>query len=657
MKVSEKKGILAALLALSLAGCPESPVSTSHDGGKEGLLFDVHFCVPQCDGKLCGQDDGCGDACTVGFCTLGQRCEEGVCVCDGTSCPEGCCLAGDCYLGSADTHCGEAGATCVDCLQIDQSCGAEQTCIACTPQCAGKDCGAPNGCGGICSAGACPSGQTCAGGQCVCSAASCPTGCCRDNLCYPGNVASHCGRGGSLCADCRPSSQTCLSTRVCGCIPDCSNKACGAADGCGGVCQSGSCANGQVCVSGVCDCNAQSCPTGCCDSGENCQTGTADLFCGDNGGNCASCSAIGLQCVDRGCRSCDQWRVGPLAANMIDSAVDSDGRIYAVGATSTQLHLAKIDSCGQLELERSTIGSWLSLSGRSIKIVGNDLWAAGSLVHATDPGQGYYGRYSKATLTQSAGYGLSGGVDKDEVWSMVYTGSAFFMSGTASTDVPASTRAWSVKAFTTGQACGSRTMNMVGGRGGGAHVDASRSYVYYTGEQGAEAFVARYAADDCSCDLPYVACPAPWTMTFQIDGLTTVGRALVTVGTNLYVAGFYRTATDDVQGFVARIDLGTQSVTKTFKWAPSTKVDTLQGIAADGTRLYVVGGDQMETNLTGGRAIVMAFDFDLNRAWTRAPGDPRIYWDVEPVGSDGLIITGGDENEGYIRRCLRDGSC
>ncbi|KYF69972.1 hypothetical protein BE11_40480 [Sorangium cellulosum] len=72
----------------------------------------------------------------------------------------------------------------------------------CTPSCAGKACGAPNGCGGKCSSGSCPAGTTCGGG----------------------GVAYQCG-----------------------CTPQCSGKACGAPDGCGGICTGGACPAGEAC--------------------------------------------------------------------------------------------------------------------------------------------------------------------------------------------------------------------------------------------------------------------------------------------------------------------------------------------------------------------------------------------------------------------------
>jgi hypothetical protein len=83
-----------------------------------------------------------------------------------------------------------------------KACRAE--CVAecaCTASCASKACGAADGCGGVCSAGNCPLGQTCGG-------------------------------GGVL--------------NQCGCAASCAGKACGAADGCGGVCSAGTCRIGTT---------------------------------------------------------------------------------------------------------------------------------------------------------------------------------------------------------------------------------------------------------------------------------------------------------------------------------------------------------------------------------------------------------------------------
>ena len=99
-------------------------------------------CVPECNGKACG-DDGCGGVC--GNCGCGESCQEGQClltVCDGKGCGEDAC-------GSL---CGE--------------CPVEQVCdegLCCTPQCDGKQCG-PDSCGGWC--GICNDDDVCTMGVC-----------------------------------------------------------------------------------------------------------------------------------------------------------------------------------------------------------------------------------------------------------------------------------------------------------------------------------------------------------------------------------------------------------------------------------------------------------------------------------------------------------
>src|SRR5262249_20755134 len=81
----------------------------------------VPNCLPQCDGKFCG-DDGCGFSC--GECPTGEHCDSKTCVLDN-----------------------------------------------CVPQCEGRQCGS-NGCGGKCGSfdGQCQEGKACDE----------PTGACRN---------------------------------------------------------------------------------------------------------------------------------------------------------------------------------------------------------------------------------------------------------------------------------------------------------------------------------------------------------------------------------------------------------------------------------------------------------------------------------------------
>ncbi len=186
-------------------------------------------CVPDCAGRACDADDGCGQACG---CAAGFLCEAGACV-------------------------------------------------ACVPACAGKACG-PDGCGGSC--GACATGFSCVDGACLDACAGLTyEGCCE------GAVVRWCENGALQQVDCATSStvpgplcgweatngfywcdtvgdpdpsgvfpQDCSG----GCVPACGGKVCGP-DGCGGSC--GECADGQACVAGQCDTCDGLTYEGCCE--------------------------------------------------------------------------------------------------------------------------------------------------------------------------------------------------------------------------------------------------------------------------------------------------------------------------------------------------------------------------------------------------------
>jgi len=106
---------------------------------------------------------------------------------------------------------------------------------ACTPSCAGKQCG-PDGCFGWC--GTCPAWTTCNAGKCVASET------CGDGECVPGV-----GEGCDVCpADCPCGcGQTCVAN-VCT-LTACAGRTCGP-DGCGGWC--GQCQETEFCDRGSC---------------------------------------------------------------------------------------------------------------------------------------------------------------------------------------------------------------------------------------------------------------------------------------------------------------------------------------------------------------------------------------------------------------------
>ncbi len=132
------------------------------------------MCVPNCTGKVCG-DDGCGGSC--GTCSGGEQCTAAGQCTAGSGCtapawdPSRAYVQGDVvsldgreYTAAYWTrnqnpaaHNGPPGS--------GQPWRSPDICAVCVPNCAGKVCG-DDGCGGSC--GTCAGGQSCdAGGQCV----------------------------------------------------------------------------------------------------------------------------------------------------------------------------------------------------------------------------------------------------------------------------------------------------------------------------------------------------------------------------------------------------------------------------------------------------------------------------------------------------------
>lgn len=266
-----------------------TPVETVGDLGFGDDAWDLEgsdvggeeACVPQCEGRECG-DDGCGGIC--GYCPYGSLCKVGLCIeycvpdCTGKACGDDGC-----------------GGLCGDCAE-NEFCGEDFTCVlkGCEPACAGKACG-PDGCGGAC--GTCAEGQVCdpktwqcvkdtachevtAEGRCVGSLLQwCEDGVLHETTCDP---ASGLVCGFSVLAkkyDCIPPEQ---------CEPQCSGRECGP-DQCGGEC--GECAPDQVCSTGG-KCGP---PCGAITETGSCQ-GDLLQFCHQGILITYDCAAHGLRC-------------------------------------------------------------------------------------------------------------------------------------------------------------------------------------------------------------------------------------------------------------------------------------------------------------------------------------------------------------------------
>ncbi|HEU5430496.1 MAG TPA: hypothetical protein VFU81_02470, partial [Thermomicrobiales bacterium] len=185
-------------------------------------------CVAANESQCCNAGNGLCRSGQCVDCGSGQRCGDRACVCNGQSCPDGCCdRSNTCQSGSSDGACGTDG-------QLCQACRAPQTC-------GGGDqprrCGCTEESDDVTCAGKCGTVANNCGRRVDCTP-RCP-GCCSGATCLPGTSDDACGAGGAGCQICH-APQTCAGDGkpgACGCKPNCAGKGCGADDGCGGKCR------------------------------------------------------------------------------------------------------------------------------------------------------------------------------------------------------------------------------------------------------------------------------------------------------------------------------------------------------------------------------------------------------------------------------------
>ena len=251
-------GILAALcLLVGLAGC----------------AYDLDI-----EGKSCDEMEH--------PCPAGYRCSDDVCVRD---------RAGDSDIDS-DSDTDSDGDTDTDSdTDSDGDTDTDSDTDTCIPDCLNACPGAPDGCGGTCSANRCD-------------------GCCSGVTCISPTTDRNCGAGGGTCINCTAvhgsrvdgcdASGNCAcgsgdpcqagwscsgSTCVYGCDMSCSGKCAGADDGCGNPCPDN-------------DCSYQCCNLACCDEGQICEK---------DSGNCCSPKweyTAGCDCTASACSGCDGRR-------------------------------------------------------------------------------------------------------------------------------------------------------------------------------------------------------------------------------------------------------------------------------------------------------------------------------------------------------------
>ncbi len=193
----------------------------------------------------------------------------------------------------------EAKETLCDSLDNDCDDQIDEPEMCCQPKCAGKACGADNGCKGICDKGSCPGPQeVCQQGKCVC---------------LPNCAGKACGASDGCNGTCDqgscPGPQEVCQQGKCVCLPNCAGKACGADNGCKGICLGGSCGGSGTCLNGKCTCDFTSCGNTCCNKDQVCKSGTCcspacgNLECGPDpvcGESCGACW-LNRDCISGKC--------------------------------------------------------------------------------------------------------------------------------------------------------------------------------------------------------------------------------------------------------------------------------------------------------------------------------------------------------------------
>ncbi len=256
----------------------------------EDCVFGNCVCTPDCAGKACGDDDGCGGLCNV--CPVaGELCDTGTGVC------------------------------------------------SCDASCSGKDCGELNGCGDPCVTNSgCQGAATCDNGDptaptCVCQAAGVEI--CDDNDCCNASQdcidtdgldgTDRCCTTANICAE-ATNDQCCNNSQACvtgfGCCNN--NDTC---EDTGGNCLCGSgqiainCSNTNVgdefcCASGGRACEQADAALDCCPNNQLCFDSN------DSGTEDDTCCTAASWCDDR--QSCCNFAIGEVCFNDDDNNPDND---------------------------------------------------------------------------------------------------------------------------------------------------------------------------------------------------------------------------------------------------------------------------------------------------------------------------------------------
>lgn len=360
--------------------------------------------------------------------------------------------------------------------------------------------------------------------------------------------------------------------------------------------------------------------------------------------------------------SCDaHWRVQPATSPLTDITYDATSdTIVAVGNDGPTGWAVALDACDGTQLAMMDLaepGATTTYVRRAIATT-EGLFVGGSVVTASDPGNGLYAALDPVTLAPLWSQTLVGGGDlEDEVLDMTLsTGGRVWMSGTA--NIGATPAPWTVSGSTMGMACGFSTGTPGAGSARAVVADGDTVVVAMRLDGGSGGLVL-YAYDQaCMC-----SCAPEWTSpTIDIGtGGTSVGD-IVAVDGQYYVAGWAHDGVGvDLYGYVAWLN-GSGTLLGTYTDDVTPTGEGITKMVAVGGTLYIGGGQAWDgsANFIGANARLQALSIPFagspSADWTTLPADLDIVEGMAAT-TEHVYVGGNGDGAAVVLRCDGAGDC
>jgi len=342
--------------------------------------------------------------------------------------------------------------------------------------------------------------------------------------------------------------------------------------------------------------------------------------------------------------------------------------VYAAGKDGNMGLVASLSPCnGSIQATRKVAPAGATSTGFSaISVSGTDIIVGGVATTASDPKEGAWAKLSTTDMSIAWSSLLHGSGNTDEVWSVaVPAGGPVWLAGISNVEGGGS--AWGIRGDTTGAACGFPVLSATS-NARPATVGPDGVYVAgYSSSGNGGAFVARYSSVACSTSAPCNCQPAWVADGIQVGTAYTEARAIVVVGSTIYIAGFAQdvgASSGDYYAFLSRLNATNGAIYATFTWNPTIYFDSFLGLATDGQTLYgatVAGYDFGSYDTATATVGAFALDFTATSGLLWAVELPfmdvamGVAADASPAG--GVYFAGFTDTAGWVARCTKSGQC